>query len=50
MSQGNVACCIQMQTVQNQMDEVRMAIIPGVTVGPCGLQHAPGKGKFKQLS
>lgn len=43
MSQGNVACCIQMQTVQNQMDEVRMPIIPGVTVGPCGYGMSQGK-------
>lgn len=42
MSRGNVVCCVQMQVVQKEMDEVRMDLIPGVTSGPCVLHHDPG--------
>ena len=45
MSKGDVVCCIQIQTVQKQMDGMRIDIISGVTSGPCGPYCDCGKGR-----
>lgn len=50
MSKGDVVCCIQIQSVQKQMDGMRIDIISGVTSGPCGPYCDCGKGRLITLS